>query len=336
MSAPATAIVTTPSKYPDYVITDFGLENPAAHAGDRVRFRARIMNIGDGNSPVQTPVSVTFTMDGQTISWGGVATGLAPGADAEILAVGGPHPTPFWTATDGAHLLKAAIDDINRIPEESNKVNNVRDETIIIGSTFKGKLSGASEAAPWRVDLSREGTEDGVQWGLNDGKAADRRAGAKLISDLAIVGAGFVSWTSGFAVRTSWSDGSPARSNAGTNTGLWFNGVGGAYRFTVPADASDRILRIYGGGISGASCALTASLSDNSAPPYISKTWSGNSGQGNWAPVPGDFAVMYTLRYHAGSPGQTLAIEFKLDNDPNRFLGQARLGAATLCRVSDP
>jgi hypothetical protein len=336
MSALATAIVTTPSKYPDYVITDFGLENPAAHPGDHVRFRARVMNIGNGNSPVQTPISVTFSKDGRIVSWGGVATGPAPGAEAEILAGGGPHPTPFWNATEGAHLLKAEIDDINRVPEESNKVNNVRDETIFIGSSFKGELSGASEAAPWRVDLSQEGTEDWGHWGLNDGKAVNRRIGTKLISDLAIVGAGFVSWTSGFAIRTSWSDGSPTRSIAGTNTSLWLNGVGGAYHFTVPADANDRILKIYGGGISGASCTLAATLSDNSAPPYVSKTWNGNSGQGNWAPVPGDFAVVYTLRYHAASPGQTLAIEFKLDNEPNRFLGQARLGAATLCRVSNP
>jgi len=336
MSAPATAIVTTPSKYPDYVITDFGLDNPAPHPGDQVRFRARIMNIGDGASPVQTPLSVTFSMDGRIISWGGVPAGPAPGAGAEIVANGGPHPTPFWTATEGAHLLKADIDDINRIPEESNKVNNVRDKTIIIGSTFKGMLSGASEAAPWRVDLSREGTEDWVHWGLNDGKAVNRRAGAHLISDLAIAGAGFVSWTSGFAVRSSWTDGSPVRSNAGANASLWFNGVGGAYHFTVPADAGGRILRIYAGGVSGASCTLTASLSDNSAPPYVSKTWSGNSGLGNWAPVPGDFAVLYTLRYHAATSPQTLAIDFKLDNEPNRFLGQARLGAATLCRVSDP
>jgi hypothetical protein len=335
MSAPSAAVIQTPRRYPDYVITDLGLEKPAAQAGDKVRLRARIRNVGDGNTPADTAVAVTFHIDGKVISWGGIG-GLKPGGEAEIVGEGGPHPTPFWTATEGEHLLTAEIDDIDRIPEERDRVNNVQDKSIVIGSNFKGELLGASEEAPTQVDLTREGTEDWVHWGLRDGRAVNRKTGAHGFSDITITGAGFASWTGGFGVRSTWSDGSPVASNPGANASLWFNGVGGAYHFTAPADMGERVLRIYAGGVSGASCTLTASLSDDSAPAYVSKTWTGNSGHGNWAPVAGDFCVVYTLRYHAASAGQVLKIEYKLEAEPNRFLGQARLGAATLSQTSVP
>jgi hypothetical protein len=157
----------------------------------------------------------------------------------------------------------------------------------------------------------------------------DRKAGANEISDLTIKGAGFVGTTGGFAVRSSWSNGNPTTSNSGTNDGLWLNGANAVYSFTAPADTGERILKVYAAGLSGAACSLMATLSDGSSTPYVS-TWSGNSGHGAWAAVPGDFAVVYTLRYRAASAGQTLKIEYKLENEPDRFRGQARLGAATL------
>jgi len=329
MSDRVTQVVQTPAKYPDYIITDLGLENPAAQPGDKVRLRAKIKNVGDGASPVGTPLSVTFHMDGTVISWGGTEN-LAPGEEKEIVGEGGPNPTPSWTATSGAHLLEGHIDDIDRVPEEKDKANNVQDKTIVIGHDFKGELMGASEEAPWKVDLTAEGTEDWVHWGLNDAKAVNRKARVKEISDVTISGAGFASWTGGFAVRSLWSDGDPAPASSETNSSLWLNGVGGTYSFTAPADASERTLKVYAGGLNGVSCSLTATLSDGSASPYVSKTWTGNSGQGNWTPVPGDFAVVYTIHYHAASAGQSLKIDFKLENEPNRFLGQARLSAATL------
>jgi len=44
----------------------------------------------------------------------------------------------------------------------------------------------------------------------------------------------------------------------------------------------------------------------------------------------GSFTGVYTLRYRAAAPGQTLAVTWTLSNEPNRFLGQAPLQAATL------
>jgi hypothetical protein len=198
MSERATQIVQTPAKFPNYAITDFGLEKPDAKPGEEVRFRARIKNIGEGATPIGTPISVTFHIDGKLTSWGG-ADNLAPGEERECVDGGGPHPT--WIATEGAHLLEAHIDDIDRVPEESDKTDNVQDKTFVIGGSNQGELLGASQEAPWKVDLTSEGTEDWVQWGLNDPKAVNRKAKVNEISDGTKTGQGFISWTGGFAIR---------------------------------------------------------------------------------------------------------------------------------------
>lgn len=333
MSERTIQVIETPAKFPDYVITDFGTEKSDVKPGDPIRFRAKIKNIGDGASPPNTPISVTFHLDGKIMSWGGTEN-LAPGEEKETVDGGGPEPV--WTATTGSHLLEAHIDDIDRIVEESDKTNNIQDKTIVIGSSTSGELLGASQEAPWKIDLSQDGTEDWIHWGLKDAKAVDRKANVNELSDVTISGQGFLSWTDGSALRASWQDGSQTPSVDGTNSSLWFNGVGGIYSFTAPADTSERILKVYASAIGGATCSLTATLSDNSAPPYVSKTWTGNFGHGDWAPVPGDFSVVYTIRYRAASAGQTLKIGYKLEEEPNRFLAQARLSAATLSKAGDP
>ena len=226
--------------------------------------------------------------------------------------------------------MKVQLDDLDRLPEESNKVGNFRDQTFVITGSSQGELLGESEAAPWEVDLTSEGREDWVHWGLNDAAAVDRKAGANRIGSLIKLGQGYMGSTGGFAVRSEWSDGVPTNLMKATNSSVWVNGVGSGFAFTVPAGKTKQILKVYAGGIEGAACSLSATLSDHSALPYVSKTWTGNSGNGSWAPVPGDFATVYTIRYRAASEAQTLKVEFTLDAEANRFLGQARIGAATL------
>lgn len=46
--------------------------------------------------------------------------------------------------------------------------------------------------------------------------------------------------------------------------------------------------------------------------------------------ITGGFGGVYTLRYRAAGPRQTLVVTWTLGTEPNRFLGQARLQAATL------
>jgi hypothetical protein len=110
---------------------------------------------------------------------------------------------------------------------------------------------------------------------------------------------------------------------------LWLNNVGTAFTFDAPADKTNRVLRVFVAGISGAGCTLTAHLSDSSAPDFVSSSFNGNLAF-DWAPVPDGLTTEYTLRYHAASPGQKLVVTWALTSEPNQFLGQARLQAAAL------
>ncbi|MEX0775970.1 MAG: CARDB domain-containing protein [Phycisphaeraceae bacterium] len=332
MSDRAATVAQTAAKFPDLVIADFGLEKDV-QPGDTVRFRAKVRNVGNGATPVDVPISGSFRIAGQMLAWFTVEGVLKPGEEREYVTNGGPKGTALWTAEAGTHTLVSVMDDINRIPGEKNKNNNFSDRTLVIGAAPAGQLLGRSAAAPWRIDLSAEGSEDWVHWGLEDAASVTRKAGAGQIGALEMIGKGHLGSTKGTGIRCIWSNGEPVASMEATNSALWLNGVGNGYAITAPADTIERVLKVYASGIGGATCSLSATLSDGSAPPYVSKTWSGNSGHGSSAPVPGDFAAVYTIRYRATSDAQTLRVEFKLDADASRFQGQARLSAATLSRA---
>jgi hypothetical protein len=116
---------------------------------------------------------------------------------------------------------------------------------------------------------------------------------------------------------------------------MWGNGIGTAWSFTVPAAKKARVLTFYGAGIEGATGRFTATLSDGSAPAYVSTTWTGNSGMGNWAAAPGGFSTVFQVRFRAASDDQKLTVEWKLEDEPNRFRAQLRFQAATLAEAME-
>jgi len=327
MSPPATVVVQTAARFPDLVVVDFGFQGELK-AGAKLRAFAKIKNIGNGATPHRIACAVTWLIDGHVIGWSTTAGPIQPGEERVLFC------DREWTATDGAHLLTCVLDDINRLPGE-NKNNNVVDRTILVGPAPKGLLIGLSEAAPGSVNLTTEGTLDWVLWGVGGKDGLVRKAGAKLIDAvLQKTGEGYCDATVGCPVGMNWSDGEPIPEGINCHAGLWWNGVGTGYAFSVPADTTERVLRVYVAGIEGATCTLTARLSDDSAPPYVS-TYNGNAGP-PWAPVPDSFSRVYTIRYRAGSPGQRLIVEWKLTGEANRFISQARLQAATLALANTP
>lgn len=322
-------VVRTPSKFPDLIISR--LEAPEVHAGDSVRFRSAMTNIGEGATPHNVNASVTFQVSDTFRAWGGSnGKPIQPGETIEFEAGGGPNGVAEWKAAAGAHVLRAVIDDINRIPGENSKTNNTIERSLLVDVNCEGLLSVASEAAPAAMDLTREGPSDWIHWG-QDGKhdVVRKAGGGRQISDLSFFGEGHQAATPGFGVRASWSDGDRVKDQPGTNSSYWLNGVGHGYEFSVPADTTERILKVIVGGIDGARGEFSAQLSDGSAPDFLSTTWNGNAAF-DWAPVPSDFHAVYTVRFRAASPGQKLTVRWKLVGEPNRFLGQARLQSATL------
>lgn len=331
LSARVSRIVTTPDRRPDLICTSVDI--PAVKAGDSVIFRATLQNTGDGATPHDTVTGLTFFVDGQyTTDATTDGAPLAPG-ESRVLSANGGRGSNRWTATPGAHVLRVQTDDINRVPGERDEYNNDLDRSLLVGPATPGLLLGAADPIAGQVDLTAEGTEDWVHWGLNDKTTVNRKAtGGGKIGALEKIGTGYLDATSGFGLSARWSDGAPTPGIADTHASLWLNNVGTGYQVTAPADASKRVLKVYVGGIEGAGGKLTAHLSDNSAPDYVSQTFNGNAAFA-WAAVPGGFTGVYTLRYRAAGPSQKLTVTWTLNSEPNSFLGQVRLQAATLAKT---
>ena len=328
LSSSVSAIVVTPDRRPDLVCTD--VDVPTVETGDAVAFRATLRNIGDGATPNDTLGGLTFFVDGKYTSYVTTdGTPLAPG-ESRVMTASGGGSNGKWTATAGAHVLRVLVDDNDRIPDERSKENNNVDRSLLVDVRTPGQLLGAADPAPGSVDLTAEGTEDWVHWGQGGKDGVNRKAtGSSKIGALLDIGTGYRDATVGEGMSVRWSDGAPTAKVDDTHAGLWLNGVGHGYRFSAPADTRERTLRVYVSGIEGAGCALTAHLSDGSAPDYVSPTFDGNLSNA-WSAVPGGFTGVYTLRYRAAGPGQTLVVTWTLATEPNRFLGQARLQAVTL------
>lgn len=341
MSKPVGAIIVTPDRRPDLIVGNFAPkteDGAAIRAGDEIAFEGEIRNIGDGATPRpaepnvgmwDSSVAITFRIDGEVASWGADVRPFAPGDERTLVATGGPGNRHRWTASEGGHVLVAEVDDINRISSERDKSNNVASRSIVVGE-YPGLLALESRPAPGAVDLSADGTLDWVDFGRwrDEGKTA-RRKGEPLIGKVAQFGEGHIGVTGGSPVAMRWHGGEGLDTADGNHDGLWANRVGNGYTFTVAAGTEERLLRVYVSGINGARGAFSATLSDGSAPGLACNAWNGNRAH-DWAPVPGGFSALYTIRYRAATDGQTLRVTWKMQSEPNQFQGQIRLQAATL------
>jgi formylglycine-generating enzyme required for sulfatase activity len=161
-------------------------------------------------------------------------------------------------------------------------------------SVTGGSLSGSVVASTAAVNLTSVGTQDWAHWSGYDRKSS----GNNRISDFTVVGTAAVATYTNDLRQLSWSDGTPTASGANTH-GVFVAGVGNGFAITAPADTSTRTLRVYvGGWISGG--ALTAWLSDGSAPAYTNASLSGT----------GQYDGVYTLTYKAASAGQLLTVQW--------------------------
>jgi hypothetical protein len=330
MSKSATTIVTTPALRPDLVITDLTCEPANPKPGDKVVFIATVKNVGQGPTPYGTIISAGFSVDGQFTSWcDNVHEPLAAGASVPLRANYGPRGTQFWTATAGGHVIKALVDDIDRIPGELSKYNNMAEHSLLVGPSTPGALIGRMGPAPNNVDLTAEGTEDWIHWGHGDKAGVNRkRGGPGLFSALTEIGSGYVDRNPGCCIETHWSDGAPTESVPDTHECLWWNCLGHGQSFSVPADTEWRTLKVWVAGLQSG-CNLSAKLSDGSAPDYVSGAWSRGGEDSNIIHEQA-WGACYTFRYHAASAGQKLTVSWVLVDEQNRFLGQGQLQAAAL------
>jgi hypothetical protein len=191
--------------------------------------------------------------------------------------------------------------------------------------TGDGLLIG-SRVSSNNTILSNEGTLDWAHWGLTVATSFNHKSGANLISDALVINAGNGRNRYASSPTTyTWVSGTPTASATSTPTGIFTDGT---ISFTVPADTTERILRVYGGCFNTPSMRVRATLNDNSAASYtdtgLSSTLTESSTNAVW-----------TLRYKAGSANKLLTVDISLTAG-NATVGNVALQAATLQLANAP
>ena len=190
-------------------------------------------------------------------------------------------------------------------------------------------MSGSLGAPGATLTLSAEGTADWAHWGLGAASAFNHKSGVtQQISNYTQIGSVAAGRYTDNLVAFSWSGGTPTASATNATQGIYISGVSNGFQISLPADASQRTLKLYVGAWN-AQGRLEASLSDNSAPVYIDSSITDTTGND------GGTAGVYTLNYRAASAGQTLTLRWTVAASYHAQ-GNVQLQAATLQLVSGP
>ncbi len=169
-----------------------------------------------------------------------------------------------------------------------------------------GTLTGTFSTPTSTANLTKQGKTDWAQWGLTDATSFNHKANVtQKISNYVEIGPDAVSQFTGNKDNVGWSDGTPTTNTLKTPTSIAIIGTPtNGFSITVPADTTTRTLYVYV-GIHKAQGKFTATLSDNSASQYADVSLNNSSSTVNG---------LYTLTYHAASNGQTLTVNFTLQN----------------------
>ncbi len=161
-----------------------------------------------------------------------------------------------------------------------------------------GQLTVSSAASSLAVDLTATGTADWALWPGYDHKAS----GGGQIEDIVAIGPGTWLTYANDPRALTFTDGTPTPAASSTAGVYTIEGVGNGFQVVVPADASTRTLKLYVGGFSlGSSTgALSARLSDGSAPDVLGSPFTGG----------GTYDAVYTLTYSAASASQNLNVRW--------------------------
>jgi hypothetical protein len=105
-------------------------------------------------------------------------------------------------------------------------------------------VSVTAGPVPAVVDLSAQGGQDWVHWGLTDATSVNRRRGAGAIEDLGGTARG--RYDNNPQLFT-WTGGSPTTGATRTPTGIYTCGQGATITLRAPAGPTARTLRVYAG-----------------------------------------------------------------------------------------
>jgi hypothetical protein len=156
---------------PDLVVTEISTDPANPSPGDPVVLSAVIKNVGATATPNGVIHGVRFDVNGKTVAWStSYRSSLGAGQSVRVVAEGGPNGERFWRPTSGTFLIRAEVDDVNRIANESNESNNVSFREMRIGASSNALAGVYRISAPHSgkvVDVSSVSNDDGAvihQW----------------------------------------------------------------------------------------------------------------------------------------------------------------------------
>lgn len=116
----------------DLVVSKVGMTPANPAPGQAVTFNATVTNFGQTTKAAGIINGVAFLVDGTKVTWSaGNTAAIAPGQTLTLTADAGTSGAT-WTATAGAHVVQAFVDDVNRVAE-GDETNNKLSTTFSSG-----------------------------------------------------------------------------------------------------------------------------------------------------------------------------------------------------------
>jgi hypothetical protein len=243
--------------------------------------------------------------------------------------VSGPGSVTFGNAnslTTTASFSLAGV-YVLRLTASDSVLTSTDDLTVTVnngGGT--GLLSGSSANTPTNINLTTEGIADWSHWGLSTATSFNHKNNVtQQISNYSAIGSGIIQRYANNSSSYSWSDGTPTANVSSTTAGLYVIGLNNGFQVAVPADTTQRTLKLYV-GLWAAGGKLEATLSDGSASSYIDTSLVNSTGTSN---------RVYSLTYQAASSGQTLTVKWTVNQIFNQW-SNVTLQAASLTVNAPP
>ncbi len=212
-----------------------------------------------------------------------------------------------------------------RLSAFDGTLTSIDDLTVVVNvSGAGGQLTGGQAIPSPTVNLTGEGTSDWSHWGTTTSDSWDHKSGiTPQIGNFTRIGPVGTIRYEGSPVSYNWNNGTPIPLTT-TSTGVFTYGIGNGFQLTVPADTTEKRLKVYV-GVWRAGGRFEATLSDGSASPYIDTTISSTNA------IDG----VYTIDFRAATDGQTLTVKWTLQSNTYP-VANVTLQSASLSNIGPP
>jgi hypothetical protein len=200
---------------------------------------------------------------------------VAPGSSLIlILTVGGCsfRVAPVAVSFDedlGGVDLSVSMEDLSEAPPDLADLAVAPDLSVTpadLRTTVTPVLTVMRATAPNSINLTSDGTLDWEDYGLNGATTVNRKNG--VTAAISHTTTGGLNQYGFFPTAISWSDGTPTATANNTNNGVYITGINNGFTWVVPADTTQRVLRLYIGEFRGEGT-MVAHLSDGSLADVV-------------------------------------------------------------------